>query len=690
MEEPIQSKLINREISWLAFNGRVLQEAMDASVPPLERLKFLAIFSSNLDEFFRVRVASLRSLLRLKKKKVQKLDFEPVRLLDEIHRIVSAQQEQFGAVFRDEILPALRAEGIYLVEEPSGHLEMLWELFDTRIQPHLSPRFMDAEEAQPFLENRALYLTVECKSRDGVTVETPRYVLIRIPTDCLPRFVTLPETDGRHEVMFLDDVIRLNLPHLFPDLEVGPAYSVKLTRDAELYIEDEFTGDLVEMIRKSLARRSTGIPTRFLYDGRTPYAVVSVLKQYLGLADEDLIVGGRYHNFNDFFGFPDFGKDHLLYPPITPSPHRALTRAGSIFSAVAVADHLLHFPYQSFGEVVRFFREAARDEAVDAIWISLYRVAEDSAVTGALIEAARAGKDVTAFVEIKARFDEASNLHWAEEMRAAGVRVLYSMPGIKVHAKIAVVRRNEAEGRRLYAYLGTGNFNEKTARLYTDHGLLTADPRLTREVAKVFSHLEGNCTSLHFEHLLVAPFALRETLYDRIEREIEHARAGRPAGMILKMNSLEDPDIIARLYRASQAGVRIRMIVRGICCLAPGIPGLSDTITVTSIVDRFLEHGRIFVFHNGGDEAYFLSSADWMKRNMSHRIEVAFPIYDEKLRRELRAILHVQLADNTKARVLSPDLANAYVERPASAPAIRAQVAIPKTIDAQTSSGATG
>jgi len=405
-----------------------------------------------------------------------------------------------------------------------------------------------------------------------------------------------------------------------------------------------------------------------------PEAILGRLVRCFGLRDEDLVVGGRYHNFNDFFGFPDFGKDRLKYTPLPPLPHADLAAAPSILAAMTARDHLLHFPYQSFGEVVRFFREAARNDAVEAIWVSLYRVADDSAVTQALIEAAQRGKRVTAFVEIKARFDEASNLHWAEEMKAAGVRVLYSMPGIKVHAKIALVRRWEGDTHRDYAYLGTGNFNEKTARLYADHGLLTTDPRLTREVRTVFEYLEGTCPAPSFDHLLVAPFTLRKALYGRIDREIAHARAGRAAGMILKMNSLEDPKIIARLYRAAQAGVRVRLIVRGICCLMPGVPGLSETITATSIVDRFLEHARLFVFHNDGDEEYFLASADWMRRNLSHRVEVAFPVFDPALRQELRTILDFQLGDTSRARVLDANLRNAYVERRSGAPVVRAQI----------------
>lgn len=677
MEAP-EPPLINREISWLAFNGRVLQEARDPSVPLLDRLTFLAIFSSNLDEFFRVRVASLRSLLRLKPKKLAKLDFDPAALLAEIHRVVTAQQETFGAVFREDLLPALAAEGIHLIDEtqvPPAHRAALADRFKAEIRPHLHVRYLEPPAdpaAALFLENRALYLVVACRER-GFAGGTC-YALVNVPTDVLPRFVTLTDPDGTRRVLFLDDVIRAHLDRLFPDGDAGPAYAVKLTRDAELYIEDEFAGDLVAMIRKSLGKRQTGLPTRFLYDGRTPYAVVHLLRECLGLAEEDLIEGGRYHNFHDFFRFPDFGKAHLREAPLPPLPHPVLAGAPSLFAAMAAGDHLLHVPYQAFDPVVRLFEDAAADPAVEAVWASLYRVADDSAVVRALVAAARQGKAVTVFVEVKARFDEAPNLHWAEALEAAGARVLYSLPGLKVHAKIALVRRREAAGPRDYAYLGTGNFNEQTARRYADYGLFTADARLTRDVRTVFAYLEGADPAPVFDHLLVAPFTLRQALYDRIDREVEHARAGRPAGMTLKMNSLEDPAIIARLYAAARAGVPVRLLVRGICCLAPGVPGHSDTIAARSLVDRFLEHARVFVFENGGEPACYLASADWMRRNLSHRVEVAFPIYDAALRQRLRDDLERQWWDNTHLRHLDAALTNAYVARPEGAPLVRAQV----------------
>jgi polyphosphate kinase len=389
--------------------------------------------------------------------------------------------------------------------------------------------------------------------------------------------------------MFLEDVIRFNLRRYYSEGEIGDSYAFKLSRDAELYLEDEFSGDLVQMIRKSLQKRDTGLPCRFLYDLRSPFALAELLKYRLDLNNSDMVPGGRYHNLNDLFGFPDFGKQHLRYEPMPPVSHPGLTGSKSMLDAIAAGDHLLHFPYQSYDPVIRFFEEAAEDEAVEEIWVSLYRVAKDSAIAAALISAQRRGKRVTAFVEVKARFDEASNLYWAEQMEQAGVRVLYSMPGLKVHAKIALVLRREGEALRGYAFLGTGNFNEKTARHYGDIALLTADKRLTGDVEQVFGFLNGERTQSPFDHLLVAPFAMRKGFYRLIDAEIERARAGEEAAVLLKMNSLEDEKIIRRLYKASNAGVRIQIVVRGICRLIPGVPGQSERIEVISIVDRFLE-----------------------------------------------------------------------------------------------------
>ena len=669
--------MVNRELSWLSFNGRVLQEAMDPSVPLFERLNFLSIFSSNLDEFFRVRVAHWRSLLRLKKKTVKKLSVSPSRLLREIHRVVQGQQEQFGEVFRGQILPDLERRGIFLVNESAVTArqgEFLRRFFRETVLPYVQPVTLDGRTV-PFLADRGVYLVVELWPEYSIALAAakPLYALVEVPAPPLERFVTLPAEGDRHVVMFLDDVVRYNLPSLFPGYEVGGAYAVKLSRDAGLYIEDEFSGDVVQAIRKSLRKREVGPPSRFLYDLQASWALVSYLKEVFLLEDEDLVLGGRYHNLHDLREFPRFGMDDLSYEPWHPVPHPVLEGVPSVLDAVAEQDHVLHFPYQRYEYVVRFLTEAARDADVEEIWLTVYRVSRDSAVLGALLDAAERGKKVRVFVEVQARFDEESNLDWAERLERAGVVTIYSIPGIKVHAKLALVVRREEGERRLYTYLGTGNFNETTAHFYADFGVFTTDPRLTREVEAVLQYLAGELEEPSFEHLLVAPFTLRGACYELIEREAQAAREGRPSGITLKMNALEDEDIIARLYEASRAGVPIRLVIRGICCMVPAVEGLSESVEARSVVDRYLEHARIYVFHNGGEEKVYLASADWMTRNLSHRVEVAFPVYDPEVRRQVRAVLDLQLADNTRARILDAHQANRYARDPGDP--VRAQEA---------------
>jgi polyphosphate kinase len=673
MKKKQRYRYADREASWLAFNARVLQEAEDATVPVGARLDFLAIFSSNLDEFFRVRVASLRSLLRLGRKSVDKLDVQPARQLAGIHRIVNEQQARFGEIFRHGILPELARRGIHLIDETAvteAQAAHLRREFETLIRPLLSPVLLDGDAA-PFLANRALYLVVELTPADGPSIapEQPRYALVEVPSPPLPRFVTLPPHGDRRDVMFLDDVIRLELPALFPDWRVGAACAVKLTRDAELYLDDEFSGDLVAAIRKSLAKRETGLPSRFLYDLHAPYGMVTFLQQRFGLEDEDMIPGGRYHNLHDLHDFPRFGLEDLSCAPMPPLPHPSLAAAPSMLDAVAEKDHLLHFPYQSYEPVLRFLDEAADDPAVEEIWITLYRVAPGSAVVRALRRAAEQGKKVTAFVEVKARFDEESNLEFGEQLESSGVRTIYSMPGLKVHAKLALVLRRSGRKRLALAYLATGNFNERTARIYADHALLTADRRITRDVREVFAFLAGEKKRPDCKQLLVAPFDLRKRLYRMIDAEAEAAAAGRPSGIVVKLNSLEDRKIIRRVYDAAAAGVPVDLIVRGVCCLVPARRG---GIRVRSIVDRWLEHARIFFFYQNGDEACFLASADWMNRNLSRRVEVAFPILDPALKAELRENLGLQLADNVKARRIDARQTNPYI-RSGGAP-VRAQL----------------
>jgi polyphosphate kinase len=668
---------LDRETSWLRFGGRVLQEADDPTVPLFERLFFCGIFSSNLDEYFRVRVASLRSLLRMGKGDRAKLGIDPHRLLHDIHRIVLDQQERYGGIL-GRLFGELQAAGVWRVDEASvdpAHHEFLRRTFDDRVRPLIVPRSLEGAE-RPFLENNAIYLVVELWESAGQEVRswTPSYVLIEVPSKAVGRFVTLPRRGPDQEVTFLDDLIRFNLDSIFPGHEVGRSYAVKLTRDAELHLEDEFEGDLVEAIRKSLKKRATGVPSRFLYDMRMPYVLIHRLQHGLGLAEEDLVLGARYHNLSDYTGFPRFERADLSYPAWPPLPHPVLDRAPSVMAAVRERDEVVHTPYQSFDHFVRLLEEAAADPGVGEIWLTVYRVAKDSSVLGALIRAAESGKRVTVFMEVQARFDEESNLHWADRLEAAGVRTLYSMKGLKVHAKIALIVKREVEGRTLYAYVGTGNFNEKTSRVYTDHGIFTCDERITRDVEQVFHFLAGEVDEPATEHLLVAPFTLRKGFNRLIEHEAVRAAAGQPSGITLKMNALEDRKIIARLYDASVAGVPIDLVVRGICRLVPGVPCQSETIRARSILDRYLEHARIYRFHHDGEERMYVASADWMARNLSHRIEVAIPIYDPEIKRQLERSLELQLADNTKARVIDAQGTNAYA-RDGDGPAVRAQEA---------------
>jgi polyphosphate kinase len=673
-------RYVNRELSWLSFNERVLQEAADPSVAPGDRLNFLAIHSSNLDEFFRVRVASIRSLLRLRKKRVKQLQFNPARLLRRIHGVVNDQQIRFGEILRSDVIPALARRGIELIDETQltpEQEEYVRHDFVTRIAPLLDPVRLASGDDAPFLRNRAIYLIVELWPREkGSLLAQPDHAVVAVPSPPLTRFVCPPARNGRHAVLFLDDAIRLNLDVLFPDHEVGDAYAVKLTRDAELRIEDEFSGSLAEAVRKSIRKRETGLPCRFLYDPHSPYPLLRELSSCLNLEDHDLVLGGRYHNLHDLSDFPLDDRRHLRDEPPAPVAHPQLEDAPSLLEAIAECDHLLHFPYHRFDYVVRLIEEAAEDAAVESISLTLYRVARDSRIASALITAAGNGKNVTVFVEVQARFDEASNLSWAERLEEAGVQTLYSMPGLKVHSKLALIERREDGILRRYAYLGTGNFNEQTARIYTDHALLTAHNGLTEEVLRVFSFLAGQAQEEKFRYLLVAPFDLRKRLYRLIDGEADAAKQGLPSGITLKLNSLEDTRIIDRLYKASRAGVPIQLVIRGICCLVPGVDGRSETIVARSIVDRFLEHGRIYVFENRGDPLYYLSSADWMTRNLSRRVEVAFPILEARLQQELRAILDLQLADNVKARVLDATQSNHYV-RSAGRP-VRSQQEIHK------------
>lgn len=667
---------VHRDISWLSFNYRVLQEAKDPAVPLLERLKFLAIYSSNLDEFFRIRVANIRNLKKVGKKTKAELDFVPGELLKEVHQIVNKQQAEVSEIFQKQIVPELRKHNVHILRRMDLNAEQRYfveSYFHNNLLPFVMPVLLVKQRIRAFLANAHLYLAVHLRQRKK-PLAASEYALVKIPSDQLPRFIALPSPNGRHDLILLDDIVRHSVSWLFPGYDIQDTYSIKLTRDAELYIDDEFSGDLVQKIKSSLAKRQVGPASRFVFDREMPNHLLQYLKDTFDLGKYDMLPEGRYHNNFDFFKFPDFGLHHLKNKVLPPLPHPLLHDADDPFSIVRKKDQMLHVPYQSYQAVVNFFECAAKDPNVTHIKVIQYRVAKRSKILEALMEAVREGKQVSAFVEIKARFDEAANLEWGERLDRAGVRVHYSFPGVKVHSKLALIRRMENGKPRLYAYLATGNFHEETAQVYSDIGIFTTDPRLTTEVSNVFSFLENiKPPRQEFEHLFVGKFNLRPALYNLIDQEIAAAKAGKPAHILIKTNSLEDRDIIRKLYEASKAGVKIQLIVRGICCIVPGIKGVSDNIEVVSIVDRYLEHARIFVFHAGGAEKMFLSSADLMQRNLSFRIETAFPVYDKELKKEINTLINLQLEDNVKARIIDRNDRNEYRRSDSDIP-VRAQL----------------
>lgn len=654
--------LVARDISWLSFNERVLQEAKDHTVPLFERIKFLAIYSSNLDEFFRVRMANHRNLLRVGKKTKKELDIDPKQTVKEIQELVNEQQEEFSRIFQEEVIPELKNHNIYLLrrldlnEEQKDFVEAYFQEY---MLPFVQPVLLVKDKIRPFLNNAALYLTVLLKPKDNYKADFD-YAIVKIPSDHLPRFIQLPSPSSRYDIIMLDDIVRHSISWMFPGYHVIDTYSIKLTRDAELYIDDEFSGNLIQKIKSSLTKRHVGPASRFVYDSEMPEDFLNFLMEVFDLDKYDLLREGRYHNNFDFFRFPDFGMSQLKNSPLPPLPYKPLEETKDFFQQIKEKDHMIYVPYHSYESVVRFFEQAAHDPKVTHIKIVQYRVARKSRIMDALINAVRSGKQVSVFIEVKARFDEEANLEWGEKLSKAGVTVHYSFPGVKVHSKLALVRRLEKSGPTMYTYLSTGNFHEDTAKVYSDFGLFTADERLVYEVARVFSFLETEqVPAKPFEHLLVGQFNLRSDLTGLIDYEIEQAKAGQTAAIILKMNSLQDEEMIEKLYEASMAGVKVTLIIRGICCLVPGLPE-SENIHAVSIVDRFLEHSRVFIFHHGGEHLTYLSSADWMTRNLSYRVETAFPIYDSGLRDQILEFINIQLMDNVKARILDKDQSNKY------------------------------
>ncbi|GAB2553650.1 polyphosphate kinase 1 [Spirosoma areae] len=660
----------DRDLSWLSFNYRVLLEAHDEQVPLAERVKFLAIYSANLDEFFRVRVAALRSMAALSPKKRKKLPIDPLVVLAQIADTVARQQPQYEALFEQTLLPELRQKNVVLyTHQPLSDLHRLEasEYFRRTVLSYLQPVFvgthrrMKSRDKLPLLNSKALYFALTLRPKlapDALHVESPAETVmayLNIPKDKLARFVELSPIDGVSYYVFLDEIIRANLGVIFPVFDVDACCSFKLNRSEDISINDEYRGDLIKKVKVQLNKRKTAPPVRFLYDRAMPAPLLARFSKLFSLTEDDLMAGGRYHSLSDLIRLPLSTKPGLAVPGMVPLPSPDLDTYESVLAAIRQQDRLLHFPYQSYSYVLRFFNEAAIDPLVYEIQVALYRVATDSLIANALISAARNGKKVTVFVEVKARFDEANNLRWAEEMEQAGVRIIYSLPGLKVHAKIALVKRangatKSRKNPQRFVYLSTGNFNESTAEVYTDQGLFTTHPGMADDLEKVFGYLRKQKKIHRLRHLLVAPVNLQQRYLDLIEREIKQAKKGKKARLIIKLNGLEDQVMIDKLYEANQAGVQVQLIIRGICCLVPDLPGISEGIELIRLVDTFLEHSRVAVFHNGGKPEVYLASADWMNRNLYHRVEVGFPIYSTALKKELLQLLDFQLHDSEKAR----------------------------------------
>jgi polyphosphate kinase len=678
-----------REISWLSFNERVLQEAANPHVPLLERLKFLAIFSSNQDEFFRVRVAILQRMHRLDLEEVPLTGDNPKKVLSQIHKIALKHQNRFETVYQ-QILKDLGKEKIFIVNENQltpEQAEYVSSYFRETVRPNLVPLMLDQVDAFQDCKDRSIYLSVRMSRKDGK--RRPKYALIEVPTHAVSRFLVLPMNADiekpeqlQHTIILLDDVIRHNLSDIFRILSFDSfeAYTIKLTRDAELALNEALDAGFasyMEKITKSVKKRSKAPAVRFIYDKDMPEEMLKFLTRKLKFKlDDNLQPGGRYHNFRDFIKFPRIGPASFRYPNVQPlKNHPDFIAQESYFKIIAKRDVILHYPYHSFTYFIDLLREAAIDPAVESISISLYRAAKHSKIINALINAAKNGKKVTAVIELQARFDEEANIHWSRKLIEEGVRVIYGVPNYKVHAKLCLIVRKVGKKTMRFGHVSTGNFNEDTARLYSDIGFFTADPRVTSEIQKLFLFFEDNVYIGSYKHLLVSPVFVRRHFETLIEHEIQSARSGKPAYIVAKTNSLVDQAMIDCLYRASQAGVKIFLIVRGMCSLRPGVVGLSDNIYAISIVDKYLEHTRIFVFCNGGNEKYYISSADWMTRNLDHRVEAACPIYDLDIQKQLRVFLTLQLQDNTKARVLDAGQTNRFCTRSSEETEVRCQEA---------------
>ena len=670
------SNFVPKELSWLSFNGRVLQEAADPSVPLIERVRFLGIYSNNQDEFFKVRVAELKRQVIINNLNGKKED--AVNLLRQVQKEAAKYQMTLNSIFHS-LKEELAQHKIFLRDiESITEAQKSWVLryFKRHVLKHINPVIIDKDtDLVSFLKDQYTYLFVKMTGKDQ-----NHYSLIEIPSDQIPRFIRTPVEDDSVTLMWLDDVIRLGLDMIFKglfDYDSIETYSIKMNRDAEYDLSESVDKSVLENMSESLKQRLNAIPVRFSYDAQMPKDIVKFMAKELRMSSIDsLMPGNRYHNFKDFLSFPSIGDDSMENPVLTEILSSQFERSQTPFEAISKRDVFLYYPYYCFDYFTEFLRQASYDPSVTSIKINIYRVASHSRVINSLIDAANNGKSVTVVVELKARFDEANNIKWASRLTDNGVKVLFGLPTLKIHSKLCLITRKENGKTVRYAHIGTGNFNEKTAKIYTDFALFTVNPEITSEVESVFEFIEYPYTRPQFKLLLVSPINARMRIYEMIDREISFAKAGKEAFIKLKVNNLVDNGLVNKLYEASQAGVKIRGIVRGMCSLKPGLQNLSDNIYITSIVDRFLEHPRVMIFHNNGKEEIFISSADWMTRNLDYRIEVGAQILDPQVAERIKKIFEIQENDNRKSRIIDAEQKNVYVESKPGDPKIRAQIAI--------------
>ncbi len=661
MAKQVVERFINRELSWLSFNERVLQEAADSRNPLIERLRFLGIYSNNRDEFFRVRVATVKRRIQLEKKNFDPIEGNPRQLLDKIQSTIIKQQKRFYRIY-NEIIKSLRNQHVYLLNETQmndGQKLFVEDYFTKNVYPELVPIMISNTRKFPTMNDKSVYFAIHMIRKE---TDKGKYAIVELPTS-LPRFVELP-TEGRNRfVMMIDDVIRHNLNYLFGmyGYHKVEAYTIKLTRDAEIDLDADVSKSFLEAMQEGVSDRKKGQPVRFVYDEKISPSLLEYLRKRLKLGTSDnMIAGGRYHNFKDFMNFPNIGGRLLEFKKSPPVRHKDLAPFSSVINAVKKKDILLHYPYQTFDHLIDFLREAAIDPKVRSIKMTLYRVAKNSRIINALINAAQNGKDVTVLVELQARFDEENNIKFANLLSDEGIKVLFGYRGLKVHSKVCYISRREENKLVGYVHVGTGNFHESTAKIYGDLSLLTRNSDITDEVRRMFELLEGNFTPYYYKHLLVSPLNMRPRLVRMINQEIRNAQAGKNAYIHLKLNNIIDPDLMEKLYQASKAGVEVKMNIRGICGIRPGMKNLSENIEAISILGKYLEHARIMIFCNNDDPKYFIGSADWMERNLDRRIEVTCPIYDKNIQDELRFIFDLQWKDNLKARQIDANSKNEY------------------------------